>query len=356
MITKLIELLYQSFKNYPIEVSAAYNTQKLQIIGRTIEENLILIIIFILIISWVIKYKKSWFTRTIILLTIIDLFLFSKGNLITFPIKLISKKLPVAEWLTDHLNFERYYSTSGNIAFTGLGVYWSNLRAREPFSANKLTDKELIEFTRFKQELEALPENQGMNSRIFDVSGYAAVVPQTYAQFWQENSLIPNSILIGNPSNIKLDVVGAKYFVTGYPNDFIKSLEEKKLNSVFEVNNIKVYQNHQAWPRTFIISGDERIPAKIVTYKPNYISIESKSEKKAKLVLTDTFYPGWKAKIDGKLTPISKYQNTFRMVDVPQGTHKVEFIFKPNSVIFGAIISLSTVLVIVLLLWQRKLR
>jgi uncharacterized membrane protein YfhO len=44
------------------------------------------------------------------------------------------------------------------------------------------------------------------------------------------------------------------------------------------------------------------------------------------LVLTDSFYPTWKAHIDGKPTQIYLTDFSFRGVVVPSGDHHVEFI------------------------------
>jgi hypothetical protein len=51
------------------------------------------------------------------------------------------------------------------------------------------------------------------------------------------------------------------------------------------------------------------------------------------LVLHDTYYPGWIAEIDGRLSPILRADELFRAVELPAGTHHVLFRFTPFSLV-----------------------
>jgi uncharacterized membrane protein YfhO len=57
------------------------------------------------------------------------------------------------------------------------------------------------------------------------------------------------------------------------------------------------------------------------------------------LVLSDAYYPGWKAKIDGETTEIFPAYYAFRGVLVPAGKHTVEYIYFPLSLKIGLLIS-----------------
>jgi hypothetical protein len=89
-------------------------------------------------------------------------------------------------------------------------------------------------------------------------------------------------------------------------------------------------------PAEFTIDGDTRVALKVDAKQPGY------------LILADTYYPGWKAKVDGKETKIHPANVWFRAVAVPAGTHNVEFVYRPKTVIFGALISALAGLLIVL--------
>ncbi|HLD25031.1 MAG TPA: YfhO family protein [Patescibacteria group bacterium] len=60
---------------------------------------------------------------------------------------------------------------------------------------------------------------------------------------------------------------------------------------------------------------------------------------KTLLVVTDTYYPGWKATVDDKPTEILPVNIRHRGLIVPQGDHIVVFHYEPESLKSGAIIS-----------------
>ncbi len=69
------------------------------------------------------------------------------------------------------------------------------------------------------------------------------------------------------------------------------------------------------------------------------IRLRVTSEENALLVLADTYYPGWKAFIDGTETPIVPANLSQRAIIVPAGTHTVLFRYQPDSIVIGGIVS-----------------
>jgi len=65
------------------------------------------------------------------------------------------------------------------------------------------------------------------------------------------------------------------------------------------------------------------------------------------LVLTDTFYPGWRAYVDGVETPIYQANYLFRAVPLNAGDHEVRFVYRPKSFAVGAALSLTFLLTVV---------
>lgn len=355
--TNLLEIIYRVTKGGSLLESPAYNPQKVEIIVKTLIFNFLIVSAVALAAFIIYRKKRSWFVKTVLLLAIFELFIFSRGNLITAPLSSTKLTIPAAEWLAQHAGYARYLSTSGAMPYTGLGVYWTHLRAREPFSPNKLTGNELQTFDRFKLELKALPENQGIKEGLFDVSGYAAGIPTNYINFWGDSSQRPNSINIDDLADKRLDVLGVRYIVTGYPQDYIAPLEEEKFKLVYKKDAVLIYENTSAWPRAFLLNENKIIPAEILVYEPNQVIVRTDYPQESQLVLTDTFYPGWEARINGNKTPIKLYKDTFRSVKVPKGKHEVEFLSQPESVRVGAIISLTSAFVLfALLLWQQRKR
>lgn len=86
--------------------------------------------------------------------------------------------------------------------------------------------------------------------------------------------------------------------------------------------------------------GNATGSAVITSYKPGSISLTVRSGAQALLVLSDTWYPGWKADVDGVEVPVYRTNYAFRGVVVPEGMHTVRFWYDPDSFRYGSIISL----------------
>jgi uncharacterized membrane protein YfhO len=63
------------------------------------------------------------------------------------------------------------------------------------------------------------------------------------------------------------------------------------------------------------------------------------------LVLADTHYPGWVARVDGVSVPVLHANYAFRAVAVEAGTRTVEFVYRPRSFAVGVWLSLGSLLV-----------
>jgi hypothetical protein len=64
------------------------------------------------------------------------------------------------------------------------------------------------------------------------------------------------------------------------------------------------------------------------------------AKENAFLVLNDTYFPGWKAFVDGKEEKVLRANYNFRAVLVRAGTHRVEFVYDPLSFKLGTIVTL----------------
>ena len=82
--------------------------------------------------------------------------------------------------------------------------------------------------------------------------------------------------------------------------------------------------------------------AKFERYQNTLVTITARSNQDAILVFADSFYPGWKAFVDGKEAKIAKANYFFRAVALPKGNHRIEFKYEPWSFRLGLIISLLT--------------
>jgi len=173
----------------------------------------------------------------------------------------------------------------------------------------------------------------------------------------------------------------------------------KKWELVYE-DEIKVYRNNQVLPRAFIVHHaqvvtgetevldtmdspsfdprttvvlEEELPAgtvqalevippehgstaRIVDYEPGRVSIETTLGRPGFLVLTDTYYPGWKASVDGHESKIYAADYLFRAVHLEGGKHTVQFIYDPLSFKVGLCLGVGTLLGILVYVIMTKAR
>ncbi len=88
----------------------------------------------------------------------------------------------------------------------------------------------------------------------------------------------------------------------------------------------------------------------ITEYTPERIAMEVTAGAPGYVVLTDAWYPGWRAYVDGQPAPIQRADLYFRAVPVEAGRHRVLFTFRPRTLVVGVGISLAAWAVLTTLL------
>ncbi|MBI4534052.1 MAG: YfhO family protein [Candidatus Melainabacteria bacterium] len=89
---------------------------------------------------------------------------------------------------------------------------------------------------------------------------------------------------------------------------------------------------------------------------PAYVKLHALASVPGFVVLTDTFYPGWRAFVDGQETTIFQANYLFRAVAVSAGSHTVEFRYEPQSFWCGVILCGAFLLVVSLAIWANFLK
>jgi hypothetical protein len=81
------------------------------------------------------------------------------------------------------------------------------------------------------------------------------------------------------------------------------------------------------------LTGQAAIPgaARIREYTAERVVVETESAQPALLVLSDAFYPGWQATVDGAPAAIVPTNVLYRGVYVPAGAHTVIFTYEPTG-------------------------
>lgn len=74
---------------------------------------------------------------------------------------------------------------------------------------------------------------------------------------------------------------------------------------------------------------------KILSHEPGRIRLSTNNPQTGFLVLSEIYYAGWEAWIDGQQTQIFRTDYALRGVRVPSGAHQIEFVYRPRSFRFG---------------------
>ena len=229
---------------------------------------------------------------------------------------------------------------------------------------------------------------------LFDASGYESIELMDFRKF---ESLIVTS---SSPSSTNLlTLANVRYLAT------LDRIDPEGYRLVSD-SNVYLYRNERALPRAFLVSGyrvadnepeiAERLKSKtfdparevilekfpslpnavfsrsdpareegmiaprqkatIVKYSPNEVIVDVSVNSPQFLVLSDQYYPGWKAYLDQKPVPIYKADFVFRAVSIETaGDHSVRFVYDPFSFRFGLLVSGLTLVVLAFIAILRRL-
>jgi len=313
-----------------------YPPAKINAIIHLITSNLTIEFVLITIFLWAIKGKPKFIGPLAIGIITLDLFLFATGNIFTAPVSTFQLQAPPI-----NLGVSRYLSISDALDYLGPHVYWNHLRVRSPFAPD-LSNQELENFLALKHEISLMPGNINMFYSWSNVSGYSAVVLNSYANYWQSQRI--NSVTINNLDDPRLSQMGVNFIVT----DTIRPYPALTTGFKIISTNPLIYQRLQPTPRAWFESGRGKVT--ITNYKPELVDISTNNPSSDSLVLSDSFYPGWQATIDGQLVIINAYQHAFRSIAVPAGSHQIRFSYHSQSATIGATLSLIFALILLILI------
>jgi hypothetical protein len=214
------------------------------------------------------------------------------------------------------------------------------------------------DFARFTYDDAEIPYNIGDWYGIESFNAYVASVP---ASLWAHEVFSPRV----------QDVLGIRYYVG-------KTAARADQKEVFQgQNGIKVFENPTAFPRAYSVHGSRRVagekqarelladagfdarntvfligenPPRLSTctgdevwmphHEPNAVTIQAQMQCRGMVILTDTWFPGWSATVDGKRAKIERAYGIVRGVVVEAGSHTIEMRYRPISVYIGAALSL----------------
>ncbi len=238
--------------------------------------------------------------------------------------------------------------------------------------------------------------NYNMFYQLSDISAYSPLVLNSYYKLLGDLGCVDDSVGRLEPSLDSLDesfnllsLLNVKYILAR------KDIDDSRLELVYQDEQINVYKNEESLPRAFFVSNYKVInneeqslgflksknfhPQDIVVldeepsgleskssdtqdnaiieirkYSPQKIILDVTTPSSGILILSDLFYPGWKASVDGEETKIMKANTVLRAVVVPEGKHMIKFVYNPRPFNIGLRFGLCTLIGIPILLFVSR--
>jgi hypothetical protein len=169
----------------------------------------------------------------------------------------------------------------------------------------------------------------------YEVTGYSPSLPPVL----DDTSAQPDAARLG--------LLAVSYVASGFP------IEVDGLVLRAHLGDTYLYRNERAVSPAFVIpraqrpeSFDIRLetpieprPARLVLYSPNLIVVKVDLETPGLLVLSEVWFPGWRALANGVQVPMYRVEGTLRGVYLDDGAHTVEFRYSPWTVWVGLSVS-----------------
>lgn len=96
-------------------------------------------------------------------------------------------------------------------------------------------------------------------------------------------------------------------------------------------------------------------PLSVLSYTENEIIVAVRAVRPGYLVLSEVWYPGWRARVNGEAAPVLRANYALRAVPLPAGESTVRLWYAPDSWHWGlALFGLGIMLLVGLLLWENR--
>jgi hypothetical protein len=237
---------------------------------------------------------------------------------------------------------------------------------------------------------------------IADARALFTDIPIDYYRYGQSSSLgtlaDPALMLTSslNASSIQwrlLDLVNVKYVITAPDGAALAKSARSRFSLVYSGGDAKIYLNHFALPRAFITHRTEIISrsqmisrlldprfnmtstilvetghsqifpeepsynesTSITYYGPTDMRITVNTGADGYLFVSDQYFEGWQAGVDGHTTEILRANYVFRAIRIQSGRHIVSLTYRPLSLLYGSVISVLSIGVMMVATFRTKM-
>jgi hypothetical protein len=131
------------------------------------------------------------------------------------------------------------------------------------------------------------------------------------------------------------DVIHSSQFADGRP---------------FDGSNVALVEEGALAPQHFS-AGDGNVAVQSIGDGNIDVAVDSNG---GFLVVSETYYPGWSAQIDGRDVPVYRTDGTLQGTIVPAGTHRVRFVFVSRTFRAGVTALFAGIALVALVLWRTR--
>lgn len=330
--------------------------------------------LIVLILGSLKPVLKKYLYLPIVILVVVHSFIFAHKYLTFTPPLFIYPQNSLLSFFKDNLGVYRFWGYDQGRLETNFGTVYQ-IASPEGYDP--------VNIKRYNQLFSAVfdqGEYTGMVSRS------DAMIPLALKSPLEDDHLYRLKIL---------NLVGVK-LVAHYSENQAKGIfENESFKLIWQEPPFYVYENKKAFSRAFLVSesiyaesdqesiklvlspkvdlsqkvvleeqielseinSQDKGKAQIVNYSPNKVVIKVATSKNQFLVLTDPYYPAWRAKIDNQSTKIYPANHAFRAVVIPPGEHEVVFEYQSSTFKVGAGITLLSLFFsvgLILLYWKHQ--
>jgi hypothetical protein len=244
-----------------------------------------------------------------------------------------------------------------------------------------------------------LASNLGTSSGLQSIQGYNAVHIARYDEYiealngrsqgYHDTDVVPQGL-----NSPLLDLLNVRYIIVpavAQPEQSVLRELKDTHPTVYSDDRVDVLENRDALPRAWIVHSAKRVAqtetlellnsgevnprltallehsppdlsrpddasadrALVKTYEADRISLRTSTGAPGLLMLSEAFYPAWKAYIDGRPVPLYVADHLLRAIPVPAGEHTVELRYESWTLRVGTAVSLLAGLMLAALTLAR---
>ena len=219
--------------------------------------------------------------------------------------------------------------------------------------------------------------NNGMDVGLASVLAYDPLVLSDYKSFIDS---------VPDPRATTFDLLNTEYLLI--PADQTQWQSEPSVEYLGKAADFAVYRRLNALPRVWVAAHTEAVAnlsdalgiihshnfaplntalvmnssgcptgaggsAQIIHFQPDVVTVATNGS--GILVLSEAWYPGWRASVDGQSVPVLKVDGVLRGLCLPSGQHTVLFQFDPPLVKWGLLVTGVTMVILLASLVRSRM-